>query len=332
MTGRGRPLRFLGVILGGWVAVRVALLWQPPEIPSDVIRAVVPVAAVRPVAAGAARAIGVARPGAGETPDGPRARQTRARAVRRDPEPAVTQDMAPVATEPERAAAVPPELPLGAPAMLPAPGVAHASPWSGSAWLLARGTGGRAATGGPQLGGSQGGVRVAYALDAARRFAAAVRLASPLSGNGRELALGAEWRLGAAPVRLVAEYRLTSDRRRGAAVVGAVVGGRVPLAAGVVLDGYAQAGAIARDGVSGFVDAIARATHSLPVGHVRLDAGVGGWASAQRNAARLDLGPTLGAALPFGQQAMRMSLDWRRRLAGAAAPGSGPALSIGLDF
>ena len=53
---------------------------------------------------------------------------------------------------------------------------------------------------------------------------------------------------------------------------------------------------------------------------------------AQRGAARVDIGPSAGLVVPVGASAVRVTLDWRQRIAGDAAPGSGPALSIGSDF
>ena len=64
----------------------------------------------------------------------------------------------------------------------------------------------------------------------------------------------------------------------------------------------------------------------------RIDFGAGIWGSAQRGAARLDIGPTIGVAVPIARRAIRLSADWRERIAGDARPGSGPAFTIGSDF
>ncbi|MBS0285465.1 MAG: hypothetical protein JSS15_13700, partial [Proteobacteria bacterium] len=58
---------------------------------------------------------------------------------------------------------------------------------------------------------------------------------------------------------------------------------------------------------------------------------LGAWGGAQRGAARLDVGPAAGVAVPAAMP-LRISLEWRQRIAGDARPGSGPALSIGADF
>jgi len=52
----------------------------------------------------------------------------------------------------------------------------------------------------------------------------------------------------------------------------------------------------------------------------------------QRGAARLDIGPSLGLALPLGTRTLRLAADWRQRIAGPSRPNSGPALSLGTDF
>ena len=114
-----------------------------------------------------------------------------------------------------------------------------------------------------------------------------------------------------------------------------IIGGYGPaaIAPGVRIEAYGQAGAIARDGIEAFVDAAARLTHpTARIGRARLDLGVGAWGSAQRGAARFDLGPTAGLAVPMAGRNLRLALDWRERVAGGARPGSGPAFTIGSDF
>jgi len=92
---------------------------------------------------------------------------------------------------------------------------------------------------------------------------------------------------------------------------------------------------IARHGTSaeGFTDGAVRL--SRPVmerGATRLDLGLGLWGGVQRGAGRLDLGPSLALIVPAGERRLRFTLDWRQQVAGNAAPGSGPALSVGTDF
>jgi len=105
------------------------------------------------------------------------------------------------------------------------------------------------------------------------------------------------------------------------------------IAPGVRVEAYGQAGGIVREGIEGFVDASARLTHPLgKVAGASVDFGVGAWGSAQRDASRFDIGPSIVATVPVAGKTLRLTLDWRERIAGGARPGSGPALSIGSDF
>ena len=107
----------------------------------------------------------------------------------------------------------------------------------------------------------------------------------------------------------------------------------VDVAAGFRLEAYGQAGVIGRDGGEAFADGAVRLARPVAtLGRVRLDAGGGSWGAAQKGASRLDVGPSLSATLPIGKQPVRLSLDWRQRAAGNAAPGSGLVLTMGADF
>ena len=218
------------------------------------------------------------------------------------------------------------------PPLLPASLASARSRWAASAWLIARGGAQQTLLGG-QLGASQGGVRATYTLDQGRRIALAGRLATPLRGRGAEAAIGLDWQPTRAPIHLVAEQRLSLDGGRGGPTLEVIGGfGPVDLGAGLRAEGYGQAGAIARDGLQTFADGAVRITHPLTRGRLRLDLGAGAWGGAQPGTARLDIGPSLGMSIPLAGKSIRLTLDWRERIAGAASPGSGPALSIGSDF
>jgi hypothetical protein len=77
-----------------------------------------------------------------------------------------------------------------------------------------------------------------------------------------------------------------------------------------------------------FADAAIRV--SAPVGPVEI--GAGAWGAAQPGATRLDAGPILAYRLPMRGVPVRIEAGWRFRLAGDAAPRSGPALTLGADF
>lgn len=336
-VGHGRPLRFLCVVAGGWIGLRVVLLWPTIDSVPALLDAIVPVARAAPsrsipVAAPATRRI--RRGGATEAERSPTPPATR-RDPAVDPARLALALLGPVRFgDPERVERdTPPPILPGVPRperLAPA-----RSRWSGSAWLVAR-PGGGIAPGvvGGQLGGSQAGVRIAYALDRERRIAIAGRATTPLGPGLREAAVGVEWQPTRLPVRIVAEERVAlSDGRSGPAL--GVVGGVGPLAlgGGFRLEAYGQAGVIHRTRTEPYADGAARATHPLTAfGQARLAAGAGVWAAAQRGASRVDIGLALALDLPTAHQPVRFALEYRTRVAGDARPDSGIALTLGTDF
>ncbi len=348
MTG-GRPLRFLAMTLGGWTMIRIAVLLTDEDplpgggvIPA-VIRILVPDAVSAVLAPSDTRRPGPAKPARASRaepfvaphPFGP----ARAPILPVSSERQIDRGLAAPLLRLLARAPSPPSPSADSPQQTvpllfaPPARIRDASRLNGSAWLLARGGPAGTLSGG-QLGASQGGIRLTYALGKRRRFALAARLAAPLQGKGREAALGVEWQPTALPVRLIAEQRFVLDGGRGGQTLGLIAGyGPADIAPGVRIEAYGQAGVIARDGIEKFVDASARITH--PLGHAagaRIDIGLGIWGSAQRSAERFDIGPTLIVGIPIAGKSLRVTLDWRERVAGAARPGSGPAISIGSDF
>ena len=165
-------------------------------------------------------------------------------------------------------------------------------------------------------------------------MALSARVSAPLRGRGAEAAVGLDWQPTRLPVHVIAERRIAVDGGRGGTAL-FVIGGidPTPVAAGFRLEAYGQAGVVLRDRAERFADGAARLTRTVvEAGELRLDVGAGAWGGAQRGASRVDVGPTVGAAFPVGGQRLRVALDWRQRVTGNAAPGSGPALSIGGDF
>ncbi len=204
--------------------------------------------------------------------------------------------------------------------------------WSGSAWLLVRrdGAAPTLAPGGI-LGGSQAGGRLLYRLndDAARPFALAARVSAPLRGRGAEAALGLDWRpVERLPIHLLAERRQGLDGDRSAFAAFVHGGTSVALPAGARIDAYAQAGAVGLRSRDLFADGAVRV--GMPFGP--FEVGGGAWGAAQPGTARLDAGPQVSLPVNAGVARLRVSADWRFRLAGDARPASGPALTIGTDF
>jgi len=335
---RGRPLRFLALVTVGWVGMRVALLWPDGLPPDHWVRIVVPT--------------GQGTPPVAHLPD------TTEVAARRSIAAPVVRPMRVPSAAPVIAAVVRTSEPAGATdpvrvqlALLALVGFASAEPVGGSTapilsppvppeseprmtvslWALARPG---AATGGPvQLGGGQAGMRVRMPVTADGRAAVAARVATPLAGQGREAALGIEWRPLPAPVAMVVERRVALDHGRSGTGMGLIAGIDRGLGGDVAVEAYGQAGAVARDGIEPYADGAARLLHPVAtVGRSTIRLGVGGWAAAQREGARVDIGPSAVAAVPVGRGTVRLSLDWRQRVGGSAAPGSGPALTIGSDF
>lgn len=335
MISAGRPLRFLAVTIVGWVGIRTIMLWPPAEALPDLVDAIAPRAVAAPTVSTAAPRPLVAR--------APYVSGTREPPFRGSllpaPPPAATPSLAFVPPAPSPSAATATafvrfdaERPAPT-AGSDAPPVFTASRWSGSAWAIVR-PNGRATPFASQLGGSQAGLRFAYAIDRARRLAVTARISTALDIRQREAAIGLDWKPTRLPIHLIAEQRIGIEGASGGPALGAIGGmGPTPVGAGFRLEAYGQAGVIARDGVEGYADGSMRIARPI-AGRDRamLDMGFGVWGGAQREAGRLDIGPSIGASVPVGRRWLRVTADWRERIAGDARPGSGPALSIGTDF
>jgi hypothetical protein len=99
------------------------------------------------------------------------------------------------------------------------------------------------------------------------------------------------------------------------------------------LEGYAQAGYVSGKSGGAFADFNARADRRLgKIGNAPISGGVGIWGGKQRDAGRIDIGPSLRADMSVGDMQMRMTADWRFRIAGSASPGNGPAVTLSTSF
>lgn len=256
-------------------------------------------------------------------------------------------------------AAVPP--PFAYPAMLaaaPSPPPSDRQPeqppalarWSGDAWLLLRPGGNGFNAPGAGLpgaivpagfyGGSQAGAVLRYRLAPASAWRPALylRAASGIERpRGEEVALGFSFRpLGKVPVAAMVEGRATRTTtgtvvRPAAALVTELPPAQLP--GGLRAEAYLQAGYVGGRDATGFVDGQARIEKPLAsLGKFRLRAGGGAWGGAQRGANRLDLGPTATLEIPLGGATSRVAADYRFRMAGGAAPGSGPVVTVSVGF
>lgn len=227
---------------------------------------------------------------------------------------------------------IPPRTPFASPA--PSPRFSL-SAWA--QWRSGDGIGSLASDG--ELGGSQAGVRARYRLlrGAGAEAALAARLSRPIErDNGAEAAIGIAVRPSERiPVELTAERRIgLDDGGRDAWSLG-IAGGvnRRSMPLGFELDGYVQAGVVGARRRDLYGDAAIVVSQPIPLSErSTLSLGGGIWAGAQPGASRVDIGPEASLRLPAGDGGVRLSLSWRQRVAGSAAPGSGPVLTLGTDF
>lgn len=329
------PLRFLLAVLAVWVGVRAAILlpdWTGDIGPAPAAARQRPTAMAAPVAT----VRGGAAPQRGEP--GVLAAQL----------PAIRARVPALAGPPEQQREASPLLRLaftlpvardGTKVRLAAaqwvafsaqPPRLERSRWSASGWILLRDEGGDAALApGGTLGGSQIGARVAYAPGGS--VALSGRAYLPLRHPaGAELAAGIDWRpVPALPVNLLAERRQRLGRDGRSAFALTLYGGAGrSLTPRTRLDLYGQAGIVGLRSRDLFVDGAARLSRRVGP----LEIGAGAWGAAQPGASRLDAGPSLSWRLPVRDANLRLQADWRFRVAGDAAPGSGPALTLAADF
>lgn len=222
--------------------------------------------------------------------------------------------------------------------------------WSADAWLMLRRGGNGFNLPGAGLpgvnlpsgayGASQAGavIRFHLAPSSPLRSALYLRATTALHApRGEELAAGLALRpLVRVPVAAMVEGRVTRTLtgdvvRPAAALVSEFPPLKLPL--GLRAEVYVQGGYVGGRGATAFADGQARVERKL-IGADRweLRAGAGSWGGAQKGAKRLDIGPTATLALPLGSANGRLSADWRFRVAGNAAPTSGPAITLSAGF
>ena len=157
-----------------------------------------------------------------------------------------------------------------------------------------------------------------------------------------ELAPGISARpIGGFPVRVAGELRITrnlfsTDVRPAGYAVTEFPAQRLPLR--FSLETYGAAGYVGGEAETYFVDGQASLTRELgslagPNGQrMRFSLGGATWGGVQEDAGRLDIGPTLRLDLSVGEVPARVSVDWRERVAGDAAPDSGVAATVSTRF
>lgn len=219
--------------------------------------------------------------------------------------------------------------------------------WSLDAWVFLReGSGELARSAGPRpsYGASQQGAVLRYRLTNAAGFDPRLyaRYVRALAGvRETDLALGIQARpVSQLPLTLHAEMRVTyangdTDWRP---AVFATTGLYRELSGGLQLRGYGQAGYVGGDFATAFVDgqmAADRAVASFDLGRTKraqLRVGGGIWGGAQKGSERIDIGPSANVVVPVADAPVRLSLDYRLRVAGDAQPGSGVAVTLSTGF
>ncbi len=222
-----------------------------------------------------------------------------------------------------------------APGAIPGPGVAPPAArrfdrLELTAWALLRGSPGpgNLATGGT-LGGSQVGARLAYKFSPS--LAATLRSSSSVGGiRYAEVAAGVRYKpMASRPIAVTFERRQALSRWCGRSAFALFAEGglyQTPVFGLANLDLYAQGGVVGFKSRDLFFDGAA--TFTRPVWR-NWSAGLGIWGGAQPGLYRVDAGPRVSMNVGRG---IRLHADYRQRLAGEAAPSSGPALTIAGDF
>ncbi len=200
-----------------------------------------------------------------------------------------------------------------------------------------QGSSGSGLAGTGQYGGSQSGFVATYALDAnapatwsilARGAIAHDRLAE------RELAAGLRWQPSRSlPLAMTAERRFRHARSDAFAIY--VAGGKsqVALPLQFRLDAFGQAGLVSGKDNGPFFDVSLRTDRKVAaIGDAPVTLGGGIWGGGQKGIFRIDAGPTIGTEIAVGATRLRVNADWRVRIAGDAAPASGPALTLSTSF
>ncbi|MEQ8412476.1 MAG: hypothetical protein RIB52_13090 [Erythrobacter sp.] len=173
-----------------------------------------------------------------------------------------------------------------------------------------------------------------------RAYARAYR--ALVEGGESELALGVSARpLPRLPVRVGAEMRaidgpFATELRPGVLAVTEFAPVRLPY--DLALEAYAQGGYVGGEAATAFADGQIAVTRQVarfgsgPAGPMRLSIGAGAWGGAQQGSRRVDIGPTMRLDLNVGEVPARVSVDWRERVGGDAAPASGVAATLSTRF
>lgn len=346
----GRPLRFFALLAIGWVAVRLASQpWAvdiaPGSPPALSVAGVAPLAVAAPFTNTISTLKPIPRFGpnvakislpTGQNDDGmildlmhfihvsnAFANRHYGSGIADDP--------------PGEGIATGPVQPAPAPLLPPAPLQQASDRWRASAWILWRpdGSGNDLARLG-RLGGSQAGIRIdrEIAAPGSSRLAAYARATTALQPPAApEAALGVALQPGRSlPVTVAVERRTALGDGGRNAMAAYVAGGfgPTPVFGSLQASGYAQAGVVGVRQRDAFVDGKFSLLATLPKSLLKLGGSLSG--GAQPGVHRVDIGPEAQMRLSLPATTARLSLEWRERIAGRAAPSSGLALTLASDF
>lgn len=193
---------------------------------------------------------------------------------------------------------------------------------------------------GAQYGGSQSGFVATWDIVPPRRGRDRSRIALLVRGAiahgktpDRELSAGVRWQpLPHLPVSLSVERRFRPTRADANAAY--LAGGTsLALPRAFRMDAYAQAGIVSGSAAGPFFDFSARADRKFVQYRTSTArAGAGLWGGGQSGVFRIDVGPTVRTDIAIARTNLRLSADWRIRIAGDAAPASGPAMTLSTSF
>jgi hypothetical protein len=205
---------------------------------------------------------------------------------------------------------------------------------NGGAWIVWRpDAAGQPLGAGGQLGGSQVGARLLLPFALKDRLRLSLRAYAPLAQMAAyEVAPGISIHpFPKIPVELIVEQRLRGGAQVKDATSLFIAGGSSVQKPGNAwrTDVYGQAGMVGLDHPLLFADGTATVRKSIEGRHA---IGIGLWGGIQPGLKRLDVGPSATTMIGPPALNIRLSLDWRVRIAGDARPGSGIAISVAKDF
>jgi len=211
--------------------------------------------------------------------------------------------------------------------------------WSGSAYVFERPAGSANPGALPLLGGGQSGAALAFTPDplARRPFSLTARAttATTTGTDGAEAAFGIGWRVRRG-ISLNAERLVAIGRGGRNAWTARLSGGGQVQVRRVAVDGYAEAGVVSGSVATGYAAAQARAGYPFAVTPMlTLSPGGGVWSSIERGRTtidRVDAGPGVRLHWSRARLPVDVSVDYRFKVAGNAAPGSGVAVTLGTGF